>query len=184
MSINVTIVTTANRTRRFTQTDSASIQDILDSLRRAGQMFSNRTLIIGSVQETEIFAPSTITRIEIETQLDLGAYLPQLGESRLTSIPEGSSMPPPEVTETHFSGRVDFYFEGGDSLPVWVFGPRPIGNNERMAQLTRLFEQPVIMYKLPSGGIGFMNPSVMTRARIASATEKLPLGSWQLNPVD
>ena len=82
MSIAVNIVTTSNIARRFTQTDDASIKEILENLRRSGQLFSNRNLIIGSANETGIFAPSSIARIEIETQLDLGAYLPQYGEIR------------------------------------------------------------------------------------------------------
>jgi hypothetical protein len=182
MSIAVTIVTTANRTRRFTQADEAGIQEILESLRRSGQLFSARTLIVGSAQETEIFSPASITRIEIETQRDLAAYLPQLGDSRLTQIPEGGVTPPAEVSETHFSGRVDFFFAGGDTVALWICGPRPVGSNERLSQLTRLFEQPVLLYKLAAGGVGLMNPAAMTRALIASGSEKLPLGSWRLNP--
>jgi hypothetical protein len=37
------------------------------------------------------------------------------------------------------------------------------------------------MYKLPADGIGFMKPAIMKRVNIAAGTEKLPLGSWQLN---
>lgn len=181
MSIAVTIVTTANRTRRFTQTDDASIKEILDSLRRSGQMFTNRTLIIGSAQETEIFSPASITRIEIETQIDLGAYLPQHGETKLTLITDTSVTPPAEVSETNFSARADFFFSGGDTVAIWISGPRPTGANERLSNLTRLFDQPILMYKLPAGGVGFMNPGAMTRANITAGIEKLPLGSWRLN---
>lgn len=46
MSIAVNIVTTSNIARRFTQTDDASIKEILENLRRSGQLFSNRNLII------------------------------------------------------------------------------------------------------------------------------------------
>lgn len=182
MSITVTIITTANRTRRFTQTDETCIQSLLDSLGRVGQLFANRTLIIGSGQETEIFSPSSITRIEIETARDLSTHLPQHGETQLTLIPEGSATPAPEVSETVFSGQVDFFFEGGDRVSIWMSGPRPSGTNERLMRLTRLFEQPVLMYNLPAGGIGLMNPNAMTRALIAATTEQLPFGSWQLNP--
>lgn len=54
MSIAVNIVTTSNIARRFTQTDDASIKEILENLRRSGQLFSNRNLIIGSANETGI----------------------------------------------------------------------------------------------------------------------------------
>jgi hypothetical protein len=183
MSIAVTIVTTANRTRCFTQTDEASIKEVLESLRRSGQLFSNRTLIIGSAHETEIFSPASITRIEIETKLDLGNYLPQHGETPLTLMTSDSTTPPEEISETHFSGQVDVFFEGGDTISTWMSAPRPSGISERMSNLTRLFDKAVLMYKLPAGGVGFMNPAVMTRVKIAAGVEKLPLGSWQLNAV-
>ena len=104
------IVTTSNIARRFTQTDDASIKEILENLRRSGQLFSNRNLIIGSANETGIFAPSSIARIEIETQLDLGAYLPQYGEIRMTLIAKDATTPAAEVSETHFSARVEVFF--------------------------------------------------------------------------
>ena len=149
MPIAVTVVTTANRTRRFIQTDENSIQAILSSLKRAGQMFSERSLIIGSDQTTEVFASSSITRIQFETTLDLAEYLPQRGETQMTLIPEGAATPPAEGSETHFAGRADFFFNGGDTVAMWISGARPAGSNERLLQLTRLFEQPMLMYKLP-----------------------------------
>lgn len=183
MSIAVNIVTTANTTRRFTQTDDASIQEILENLRRSGQMFSNRNLIIGSANETGIFAPSSITRIEIETKLDLSVYLPQYSEIRMTRIANDAATPPAEVSETHFSARVDVLFQGGDAVATWMSGPRPAGANERMSNLTHLLDQPVIMYKLPAGGVGFINPATITSVHADAGIDKLPLGSWRLNAV-
>jgi len=182
MSIAITIVTTANRTRRFTQTDEACIQGVLDSLKRSGQLFSNRTLIIGSGEHTEIFSPSSITRIEIETERDLSGYLPAQGETQLSLIPAGSTTPPVEVSETAIATQLDFYFEGGDTVAIWISGPRPSSANDRLMQLTRLFDQPILMYRLEGGGVGFMNPATMTRALIASAVEVLPTGAWRLDP--
>ena len=40
-------------------------------------MFSSRVLIFGSATETEIFSPSSITRIEIVTTRDLTEFLPK-----------------------------------------------------------------------------------------------------------
>jgi hypothetical protein len=182
MTINVTIVTTANRTRQFVQTDDGAIQDLLGTLRLSGQIFTHRTLIIGSAQETEIFSPAAITRIEIATQRDLSSALPQLGDTQLTLLPPGAPTPPPEVTEEHAAGRIDFFFEGGDTVGIWYSGPRPGNDNERLMRLTRLFEQPVLMYRLSGGGVGFMNPAKMTRAVVAARPDKLPAGSWLLNP--
>ena len=183
MSITVTIVTTANRAQRFTQLDDTYIHEMFDTLQRAGQFFSNRTLIIGSEQQTEIFSPSSITRIEIESPQDISSYLPKFGQNKMALIPAGATTPPAEVSETHFASRVDFYFEGGDSVAVWLTGTRPSGNSERFMQLTHLFEQPVLAYTLPTGGIGLINPARMTSALLDGSPGKLPIGSWRLNPV-
>jgi hypothetical protein len=75
MSITITIVTTANRSRRFTQSDPARVSEILDSLKRCTQLFSNRSLIVVSDDSTEIFCPAAITRIELRAIL-IHAYLP------------------------------------------------------------------------------------------------------------
>lgn len=83
MSITLTIVTTANRTLRFTQSEPQQVSEILASLRRCTQLFSNRTLVVVSDTGTDVFSPASITRIEIETDADLSPYLPpRLGNCR------------------------------------------------------------------------------------------------------
>ena len=74
MSTHINIVTTANRTLRFTQSTPAQISEILASLRRCTQLFSNRTLVVVADSGTEVFSPASITRIEIETDADLSTY--------------------------------------------------------------------------------------------------------------
>lgn len=46
MSITVTVITTANRIRRFTLNDQNSIDTLLDKLKRSAQLFSGKPLII------------------------------------------------------------------------------------------------------------------------------------------
>ncbi len=48
MATSITVITTANRARRFAQADDASMDQIIDSLKRSGQLFSGKPLIIGS----------------------------------------------------------------------------------------------------------------------------------------
>jgi len=181
MSIQVTIVTTANRVRRFNQSDETHIQSLLESLRRTAQMFSGHSLIVASANETELFSPKAITRIEIETQRDLNAYLPHHGATRVTALDVTDAPRVPRIEDAYFAGQVDFYFEGGDVLPTWVEGPRPAGPNERLANLTRMFEQPFLLYGLTGGGYGLMNPAVMTRALVHAPADMLPVGAWRLN---
>ena len=76
MAISITVITTANRARRFLQTEVARIEPILDSFRRSGQIFSGKPLIIGSERQTEVFAAASIACVEIETDRDLSEHFP------------------------------------------------------------------------------------------------------------
>ena len=60
MATRITVITTANRARRFVQADDASLERILDRLRRSGQFFSDKPLIIGSATQTEVFSAASI----------------------------------------------------------------------------------------------------------------------------
>jgi hypothetical protein len=185
MSIAINVITTANHTRSFTQQHGERINEIFRNLGNCGKLFSSRVLIFGSATETEIFSPSSITRIEILTTSDLSEFLPKqltTGKMTITALPADAldKTPQSRIDDENVAGRIDFFFEGGDRLPTWIEGIRPSDSNERLMNLTKLFEQPIIIYKLPQGGIGLMNPSVMTRAVIKSGGLTLPSGSWRV----
>ena len=180
MSITITIVTTANRTLRFTQSAPEPVGEILASLRRCTQLFSNRTLVVVSDTGTEVFSPSSITRIEIETDADLAPYLPPAWEIATSALLPGEIHNPAGVDDHHIATRIDFFFEGGDTLATWFERNRPLGAAERTMQITRLFEQPVIPYHPAAPGIGFMNPAVMTRASLGIAMSNAPTGAWHV----
>jgi hypothetical protein len=188
MSIAINVITTANNTRHFTQHDKDHIDQIFRDLGNCGKLFSSRVLIFGSATETEIFSPSSITRIEIVTTQDLTEFLPKqltTGKMVITSLPPDAldKNRQSHIDDDNVAGRIDFFFEGGDTLPSWIEGIRPGDPNERLMNLTRLFEQPILLYKLPQGGIGLMNPGVMTRAVIKSGGLTLPSGAWRVEPV-
>lgn len=187
MSIAINVITTANRARHYTQHDKDRINEIFKDLGNCVKLFSSRVLILGSATETEIFSPSSITRIEIVTTQDLTEFLPRqltTGKLVITSLPPDTldKNKQSQIDDDHAAGRIDFFFEGGDALPAWIEGIRPSDTAERLMNLTRLFEQPILLYKLPQGGIGMMNPSVMTRAVIKSGALTLPSGSWRVEP--
>jgi len=182
MSITVHIVTTANRRRSFVQHDETAIQHILDSLKRCSQLFTSRTLILASAGETEIFAPSSLTRIEIITTRDLAPYVPHFGDLAMRGLRPDEVTPPAHIDDEFFAGRIEFFFNGGDHVATWAEASRPPAASERLMRLTRLFEQPVLTYSLPEGGVGFMNPAAMTRAVLAAAADPLPSHIWQVNP--
>jgi hypothetical protein len=188
MSIAINVITTANHTRCFTQQDGERANEILRNLGNCGKLFSSRVLIFGSATETEIFSPSSITRIEIVTTRDLTEFLPKqltMGKMIITSLPPDAldKTRQSHIDDENVAGRIDFFFEGGDTLPSWIEGIRPSDTSERLMNLTKLFEQPVLLYKLPQGGIGLMNPAVMTRAVIKSGAISLPSGAWRVEPV-
>ena len=180
MSITITIVTTANRSRRFTQSDPARISEILNSLKRCTQLFSNRSLIIVADNSAEIFFPSAITRIEFETDTDLTPHLPPGRNTDIRALALGETLPPIVVNQQHISTPADFFFEGGDSLNTWIEGSLSADPMERTMRITRLFEQPVIFYQLPVPGIGLMNPAVMTRSTLGVALSEAPTGAWHV----
>ena len=178
MSITITIVTTANRTRRFKQTDPQRINEILESLKRCTQLFTGRSLVVVSDHSTDVFAPATITRIEIETTIDLTPYLPPGRNTNIRAMELGETVPTTVLNDNLISVPADFFFEGGDTLSTWLENPRPADPIERTMRLTRLYEQAVIFYQPTTPGIGLMNPQVMTRTLIGAALPDVPTGSW------
>jgi len=182
MSLAITIVTTANRHRRFVQTEPAQVNHILESLQRAAQWFKQPTLVIVSDDSTEVFNPSSIARIEITTDLDLGGFLPSGWKPEtMQAIATDAVTPPGRVDEDVLAMRVELFFEGGDTLPFWLENKEPGGVTERKARTAHLFEQPVIPYRPLGGGIGLINPAAMTRARFGVAVLYPPNTSWFAN---
>lgn len=180
MSITLTIVTTANRTLRFTQSEPQQVSEILASLRRCTQLFSNRTLVVVSDTGTDVFSPASITRIEIETDADLSPYLPPAWEIAARTLAPGERLAAAMVDDHHIAARIDFFFEGGDTLATWFERKRPLGAAERTMQIARLFEQPIIPYHPVNPGIGFMNPAAMTRASLGIVLNDAPASAWHV----
>lgn len=180
MSITISIVTTANRTLRFTQSEPARISEILSSLQRCTQLFSNQTLVVVSDTGTEVFSPASITRIEIETEADLTPYLPPAWEIPARALAPGENLTPALIDDHHIAARLDFFFAGGDTLATWFERKRPLGAAERTMQVTRLFEQPLIPYHPVRPGIGFMNPAALTRASLGIAMNDAPASAWHV----
>lgn len=182
MSLAITIITTANRKRRFVQTDPTQIGDILDSLKRAGQWFKQSNLIIVGHESTEVFNPASIARVEFETAMDLTPYLPSGWKpDAMQALAADAETPAGQVDEDSMRMRIDFFFEGGDTLPVWLDNKDPGSAAERKARATHLFEQAVLPYRPLQPGIGLINPAAMTRARFGIAVLYPPNTAWFAN---
>jgi len=174
------VITTANRARRFVPTDEARLEAIVDSLRRSGQLFSGKPLIIGSGAQTEVFAAASIACVEIESSRDLEADLPSQHNLSLTALtPEQRAEPfVGGLSGDHFSARVEFFFIGGHVLYMAAEGVRKPALAERLMNLTGLFERPALHYRPAQGGIGLMNPRAMTRFVITPGVPDLPSDAW------
>jgi hypothetical protein len=180
MSINIKVVTTANRTQRFTVKDSDGVKRLLDSLRNSAGIFTGKPLIIGGVGKTEIFSSGSIVCIELESDLDLSAHLPMPQEMTITALSEKEANAPftGGLDGEHFQAHISFFFLGGHILNTLAEGERKAALSDRLMNLTRIFERPMICYRLPQGGIGLMNPQSMTRTVITPGAPDLPTDAW------
>lgn len=185
MSITVSVVTTANRTRRFKLEDGEDIQRMLNSLKYSASIFTGKPLIIGSTAQTEIFAATAIACIELETTSDLSSYLPSFQTPTITALTTKESIAPfaGKLEDNNVRSRLDFFFKGGHVLNTEIEGERNEALAERLSNLTSIFERPVISYLLPQGGIGLMNPQAMIRSVITPGAPDLPLDAWIADPV-
>lgn len=178
MSLAITIYTTANRQRRFFQTEAARCEAILSSLKNATQWFAQPSLIIVSDENTEIFSPRSITRIELETDVDLVPWLPSGWELNIRAIPDAALTVPGHADAQEIAGRLDCFFNGGDVLAAWLETLQPEHHAQRTARIAHLFDTPVIPYRPINPGIGLINPATMTRVRLGAAADHPPARAW------
>lgn len=180
MAIGITVITTTNQVRRFFQTDATAFEQIFSSLQRSAQIFSGTPLIIGSADQTEVFAAAAIACLEIETTHDLSGYLPSPGNLTLTALTAKQYAEPfaGHLEGEQFTRRIAFFFTGGHVLCTLAEGIRKPALAERLMSLTSLFERPMITYRLAHGGVGLMNPHAMTRFVITPGVPDLPRDAW------
>lgn len=180
MSIELTVITTAPRTRRFLLSDPAAVAQVCESLRNGGRLFSGKPLIIGSAGRTEVFAATSIACLELATDIELDEYLPKPTNLTLTALPPGQCTEPfvGRFEGERFTVRVEFRFTGGHKLVTRVDGVRKPVLAERVMNLTSLFERPLLDYRLTQRGVGLMNPHAVTQFVITPGVPDLPKDAW------
>ena len=183
MSLAITIVTTANRTRRFFQTDPARISEIIESLKGGPHFFDDRMLVIVGELSTEGFSASLITRIELETEADWSTVLPPSWRLDLRALAPGELIGPGGIENGRLSADIDFFFQGGDTLAAWVENSQPELTAERVKRIAAFFEQKIIPYRLATRGIGIINPAVLTGVSLGAKITDPPAGAWFANEV-
>ncbi|MCE1183069.1 MAG: hypothetical protein LWW81_12340 [Rhodocyclales bacterium] len=182
LSIAIKIVTTANHTHRFFQTDAKAVQHILTSLAQGGQHFFSRpSLILVNHSHTEIFNPRQICMIEFETLLPLEEWLPTDWRPHLRQLADDELAMPDCIDDGDLHTRVDLLFKGGHCLRAWLEGVHEQTPIDRKTHITQLFERPWLLYQPESPGIGFINPATIIHARIGLPLHDTPSDSWQAN---
>jgi hypothetical protein len=175
MPLSIKIVTTANRTRYFHQSDASQAAKSIALIAGATSIYAAPSLLLTSALQAEVFAPRRIALIELDGE-SLPADRPGQSDVLITAIDPDDSAPVYDLDEA--SGgrfRVDFFFVGGYVLSTRV----EVDNSEatfadRTRRVTQLFETPLIWYTSSGGGIGLMNPSTMTRTVITPAGGTVP----------
>ncbi len=180
MAATITVITTANRARRFAQSDDAAIDSILTSLTRSSQLFSGKPLIIGSQAQTEVFSAASIACLEVESERGFHDFVHSPANLALTALTCSQRAEPftGGLAGDHFTVRIEFFFLGGHSLYTTAEGVRKAALADRLMILTGLFERPVITYRTAQGGVGLMNPHAMTRFVICPGVPDLPRDAW------
>ncbi len=175
MSLSIKIVTTANRTRIFHQSEQQQVSKSVALLTGVTNIFATHSLLLSSALQAEVFSPRRIALIELD-----GAFAPlaRLGQSdvRITAIDSDDTAPIYNLdSDGSPSFRVDFFFVGGYVLNTRVeVDNAEVTFADRARRVTQLFDVPLIWYTTANGGVGQMNPSNLTRAVITPAGEIMP----------
>lgn len=176
MSLSIKIVTTANRTRFFYQSNDDTAKATIERLTKSSAVFSGLSLVISSSLQTEVFSPKRIAIIEMDADSDLSSHL-NTTNLQITALKsergDQFSYDLEAVVNQRF--KVDFYFVGGFVLSTEVvLTDVDASLADRTRWVAQLFEQPVIAYQSSNGGVGLMNPLAMTRTVITPSGDVLP----------
>lgn len=175
MSLSIKIVTTANSTRHFHQSDEKQVAYSVSALTGVTNVYKGASLVFSSNLQSEIFSPRRIALIELAGETVPAPRAGQ-GNTEITAIGDDDATPEYNLFgEEYGTFRVDFFFVGGYVLRTKVI----VDNTEatfadRTWRIAQLFETPLIWYRSANGGVGLINPSTLTRAIITPGGEVVP----------
>ena len=175
MSLSIKIVTTANRTRYFHQSDEKQVAYSVASLTGVTNVYTGASLVFSSNLQSEIFSPRRIALIELAGETVPVARASQ-GNVEITAIDADNATPEYNLfSEEYGTFRVDFFFVGGYELRTRVIVDNTMATfADRTRRIAQLFETPLIWYRSAIGGVGLINPSTLTRAVITPGGEVMP----------
>jgi hypothetical protein len=172
MTISIKVVSTANRTRFFHY--SGKKNGGINRLIGPQAVFSGPALVFASSLQTEIYSPKQIAYIEIEGSVASGAVAKEF-DTYITGMPAGDVTSEYDLYEGPERFQVVFYFAGGAELHAKVkIDNTNVSDADRLRRISQLFELPVVRFVTASGGMGLINPAVMTRVMITPTGDILP----------
>lgn len=172
MSAVIKVVTTANRTRFFHH--SGKDGSGLGRLLGPQGVFAGPALVFASPLQTEVYSPKQIAYIEIDG-IGAAAAGEEHRDTLITGIAESNAAPEYDLYDGPSRFRVVFYFTGGAELHAHVeVDNTDVSDADRLRRVSRLFELPLVKFTTAAGGIGLINPAVMTRVMITPAGDILP----------
>ena len=182
MSVLITVITTNASTHRFTLDATQGVVAMRQVLKWRTHLFSGKPLILSSSQQTELFAAESLVCIEIgwtasEETPELAALRPTSNQNpalHKQSPEDAGAAAAGGLDGEHYALRLDASFHGGHSMTFLAEGVRRTALAERLMNLNRLFEQPLLTYSLPGGGFGLMNPKTLLRVTTRPGIPDLP----------
>lgn len=172
MTTIIKVVTTANRTRFFHH--SGQNNGGIHRLLGPQAVFNGPALVFASSLKTEIYSPKQIAYIEIEG-LDMSGVADPDFNTHITGMPAGVITAEYDLYEGPERFHVVFYFAGGAELHAKVeIDNSDVSDADRLRRISQLFELPVVRFVTAGGGIGLINPAVMTRVMITPSGDILP----------
>jgi hypothetical protein len=172
MTTIIKVVTTANRTRFFHH--SGQNNSGISRLLAPQAAFAGPALVFASSLQTEIYSPKQIAYVEIEGSAVSGAVAPEF-DTYITGMPAGDVTAEYDLYEGPERFQVVFYFAGGAELHAKVeIDNTNVSDADRLRRISQLFELPVVRFVTAGGGIGLINPAVMTRVMITPTGDILP----------
>ncbi len=182
MSVLITVFTTNASTHRFALDAAQGTIALRQVLKWGTNLFSGKPLILSSSQQTELFAAESLVSIEIGWPASDGT--PELEALRPTSNqnPTLHKLSPEDAGAAsaggldgeHYALLLDASFHGGHGMIFLAEGVRRSALAERLMNINRLFEQPLLTYSLPAGGFGLMNPKTLLRVTARPGIPDLP----------
>jgi hypothetical protein len=144
------------------------------------RLFAEPQLTLASEHWVTAIATRTIDVILARTNAPVPEILPLKSPAGPIDICDVANCVPSERQRNHpeaantRSFRVEVYTVGGWSKILDVRAQLRGTALDRRQTFTHIFQVPVIPFKLCAGGIGFINPSNLTRATAYPAPDSLP----------